>query len=290
MSNVTKLTASNFLMWSCQIQALLSGHGLEGYLNGTITVPSSSITTAKVVTVNPAFTAYQRQDQLIYSALLGAISASVQPILATTTTSAEIWEKLSSTYAKPTRGHIQQLRQQIKQWKKGTKSIDEYLQGFMTRFDQLALLGKALDLEDQIEYIVDGLPEDYKQVIDQIQARDVPPSLTEVHEKLLNHEVRLQDVTPNPSLPISANVAYTHSPNNNNNNRNNSSGYRGGNNRYNNRNNNTWQQYPPRQETASRGYQGKYQICGVFGHSARRCTQLQQSGGYVNPAQAQSMP
>lgn len=144
MSNVTKLTASNFLMWSRQIQALLNGHGLSGYLHGTVEVPSQTITTAEVVSVNPAYTAYQCQDQLIYSALLGAISVTVQPILATTTTSAEIWEKLSSTYGKPTRGHIQQLRQQIKQWKKGTKSIDEYLQGFTTVSINLLYSGKLL--------------------------------------------------------------------------------------------------------------------------------------------------
>ena len=160
MSNVTKLTASNFLMWSHQIQALLNGYGLAGYITGATVIPPATITTAENITVNPAYTAHQRQDQLIYSALLGAISATIQPILATTSTSAEIWEKLSATYAKPTRGHIQQLRQQVKQWKKGTKSIDEYLQGFITRFDQLALLGKPLDLEDQLEFIVEGLPDE----------------------------------------------------------------------------------------------------------------------------------
>lgn len=49
----------------------------------------------------------------------GSISVIIQPILATTNTSAEIWEKLSSTYAKPTRGHIQQLRQQSSCGRKG---------------------------------------------------------------------------------------------------------------------------------------------------------------------------
>jgi len=115
MTNVTKLTASNFLMWSRQVHALLNGYGLASYIDGTIEVPPPTTENDGVVTPNPAYAANQRQDQLIYSALLGAISVSVQPILATTSTSAQIWEKLSSTYAKPTRGHIQQLRQQIKQ-------------------------------------------------------------------------------------------------------------------------------------------------------------------------------
>lgn len=216
MSNVTKLTGANFLMWSRQIHALLNGYGLASHIDGMIEVPPPTITADGVVAINHALTAYQRQDQLIYSSLLGAITISVQPILATTSTSAQIWEKLSATYAKPSRGHIQQLRQQIKQWKNGTKSIDDYLQGFTTRFDQLALLGKAIDLEDQIEYIIDGLSDEYKVVADHIQSRDVPPSLTEIHEKLLNHEIRLQSMTPTLSpLPVSANAASFRPSNNN---------------------------------------------------------------------------
>lgn len=137
---------------------------------------------------------------------------------------------------------------------------------------------------------MEGLPDEYKQVVDQIQGRDVPPSITEVHEKLLNQEVRLQDITPNSVLPISANVAQSRPPSNNNRN-NNSSNYRG---RYNNRNNNdayqAHQQYAPRQDQSSRGYQGKCQICSVYGHSARRCPQLQQSGGYSHTAPHQYSP
>lgn len=69
------------------------------------------ITNTEIGAINPANTAYQRQDQLMYSALLGGIPVTVQPILATTSTSAEIWEKLSDVYAKPICSHIQQLWQ-----------------------------------------------------------------------------------------------------------------------------------------------------------------------------------
>lgn len=116
MTNVTKLTASNFLMWSRQVQALLDGYDLSGYLDGSITIPPPTITTDGVVTANPEYQVWKRQDKLIYSSLLGAITVAIQPILATTNTSAQIWETLSATYAKPSLGHIQQLRQQIKTW------------------------------------------------------------------------------------------------------------------------------------------------------------------------------
>lgn len=62
----------------------------------------------------------------------------------------------------------------MKQWSKGIKTIDEYLQGLTTRFDQLALLGKPIDHEDQIEYVLEDLPKDYKSVVYQIEGRESP--------------------------------------------------------------------------------------------------------------------
>lgn len=263
MSNVTKLTSSNFLMWSRQVHALLDGYDLAGYIDGSVVVPSATLTTDEGVTPNPAFNIWKRQDRLVYSALLGAITTTIQPILSTAATASEIWTTLTMTYAKPSRAHVKQIRQQIQGWKKGTKSINEYFQGLTTRFDELALLGKALDHEDQIEYILDGLPEEYKTMADQIDGRDTPPSLPEIHEKLLNQEAKLQTLSTQPSsAPITAN--YTNSRGSSSNNR-----YpntrRGG--YSNNRGAPTWQQQQltsPTQQNSSRGYQGKCQICSVF--------------------------
>ena len=78
------------------------------------------------------------------------------------------------------------------------------MQGITTR---VALLGKVLDSENQIEYVLGGLPEEYKQIVDQLESRDPPPTLSELHEKLLNHEAKLLAVqSPSPYL-VSANVA-----------------------------------------------------------------------------------
>ncbi|XP_010431060.1 PREDICTED: uncharacterized protein LOC104715344 [Camelina sativa] len=113
MTNVTKLTGTNFLMWSHQVRALLDGYDLTGYLDNTVEVPSLTRTVAGVTSDNPDYKIWKRQDRIIYSALLGAIAVSVQPLLSTTTTSAEIWSTLSSIYAASSRAHVQQLKQQI---------------------------------------------------------------------------------------------------------------------------------------------------------------------------------
>lgn len=141
-------------MWSCQVRALLDGYDLLGYIDGSIIEPPPTTTTNGATTVNPEHKQWKRQDQLIYSALLGAISITVQPLLSTTTTLVEIWEKLSSTYTTSSLGHVCKLRQQIKQWKKGTKSIHEYIKGFSTRFYELALLGEPFKLGDNIDFVL----------------------------------------------------------------------------------------------------------------------------------------
>ena len=278
MSNVTKLTATNFLVWYRQVHALLNGYDLAGYLDGKTPPPPPTLTVDGVVSANPASKHWIRQDQLIYSGLIGAISGSVQPLLSKANTSAQIWSTLFETYANPSRIHIKVLREQLKLWKKETKSIDEYFQGFTTRFDHLALLESEIKHEDQIDYILAGLPDDYRQVIDQIENREPIPSLTVIHEKLINYELKLQtSAAASLSTPVTVNAAtYKNSSNNNNSRNQNCSGYRG---------NQSWSQTGNKNDSrgSGRGYQGKCQLCGVYGHSTRRCSQLQTSNGGYQP-------
>ena len=68
-------------MWNRQVHALFNDYDLAGYLDGTTAAPPATITTDGVTTPNPDYTIWKRQDKLIYRALLGAISITVQPIL-----------------------------------------------------------------------------------------------------------------------------------------------------------------------------------------------------------------
>ncbi|KAL1219954.1 Retrovirus-related Pol polyprotein from transposon RE1 [Cardamine amara subsp. amara] len=264
MANVTKLNSSNYIMWSRQVHALLDGYGLAKHLDSSATIPDLQITVNDIAAPNPAFEAWNRQDRLIYSALIGAISLSVQSVVTRADTAADVWVTLAHTYAKPSRGHIKQLKHQLKNWTKGTHTIDDYVQGLTSRFDQLALLGKVIDHEDQVEYILGGLPDDYKSVVDQLEGRDIPPTLTELHEKLLNYEAKLLTVTSPSPYPITANYV---------NNRNRSSN----NNKSTLNQHQSWtpnsqpRGFPPR---TPRPYLGRCQICGVHGHSAKRCSHL----------------
>ncbi|XP_019085418.1 PREDICTED: uncharacterized protein LOC109126362 [Camelina sativa] len=272
MMNVTKLNSTNYITWSLQVHSLLDGYDLAGYIDGSKLPPDQTLST-NPPTPNPAYSTWRRQDKLIYSGLLGTLSPALQPLVSKTKSAAEMWKTISSTYANPSWGHLQQLRLQIKQTSKGEKTIDEYMQTLTTRFDQLALLGKPLAHEEQLEYIFAGLPEDYKSVVDQVEGRDTPPSIIEVHEKLINKEAKLLALSlSTPSLgPASANVATSRQRSTTGKQQSRQSQP------WHNNNNNKQQYQSSRPDNRmTRGYQGKCQLCGVFGHSAKRCTHLQQ--------------
>ncbi|CAA7051267.1 unnamed protein product [Microthlaspi erraticum] len=254
---LSRLPIPSLARFRTALHALLDGYDLAAHIDETAAKPDPTLTVDGSTTPNPAFTLWTRQDKLIYSALLGAISLSVQPLLSRSSTAAEVWATLAATYAKPSRGHIKQLQQQLKHWSKGSKSINDYFQGLTTRFDQLALLGKLIDHEDQVDFVLQGLPDEYKPIIDQTEGRDSPPTLTELHEKLINHEVKLQTMSTVSSLPISANYASNRSSSSTKNNQRSSQPWTNNNNKPNDR--------------TPRPYLGRCQLCGATGHSARRC-------------------
>lgn len=93
----------------------------------------------------------------LYSTIIGAISLPFQPLAASAATNHEVYTSL--IFRIPTRGHIKQLKYQVKSCVKSTKTISEYMRLIKSTSDELTLLIKPIDAEDLIEQIQDGLPE-----------------------------------------------------------------------------------------------------------------------------------
>ncbi|XP_010544446.1 PREDICTED: uncharacterized protein LOC104817067 [Tarenaya hassleriana] len=254
MTSITKLSSSNYITWSIQVRALLEGYRLEGFIidDG---FPAVMLSSNGTTCANPAFAPFRQQDRLLFSALLGAISVPLQLLVARFVSVREAWKILANTYGKASRGHLLQLRDCTK----GTQSVDEYLRFITAKSDELSLLGKPLDHEDILDAVLEGLPEDYKPILDMVQAKDVTISLEELHEKLLNHEAKLAVASPlsSPSLPVMANPVAARS-------RHPSRGHT----------NHRGRPWDRSSSGSSRGYQGKCQAFGIFGHSAQRCPEF----------------
>ncbi|RVW59734.1 Retrovirus-related Pol polyprotein from transposon RE1 [Vitis vinifera] len=286
-----KLTSSNYLSWKIQFETLFIGYDLLGYIDGSKPCPPKTLTTNNVDTLNPAYTLWIRQDQLILNALIGSLSPTIISFIARANTSREAWTILANTYAKPSRGRIKQVKNLLKNPSKGTMTVTDFLHSLRARTDELAILGAPMEEEDLTEKILDGLGDEYKELVRVVQAHDTSISFDELHEKLLSFEAYLLANTKSEvNLPITANPTNRNNPMNTNSrlnktntnwrpNHSNSSGNTGW------RPPATFHTRPPMATHSGtpsrtnrpppRPYQGFCQICGIQGYTAKRCPSFQ---------------
>ena len=71
------------------------------YLDGTLLCPSPILKENGKEVVNPNYSLWIRQDQLLLSAILASISTNVIPFVASAKTSEDAWDTLATIYAKP---------------------------------------------------------------------------------------------------------------------------------------------------------------------------------------------
>ncbi|RVX04505.1 Retrovirus-related Pol polyprotein from transposon RE1 [Vitis vinifera] len=142
--NSIKLTPTNYLSWKTQMEAILIGYDLQKFIDGSHPAPPTTITTNNVVSTNPAYQTWLRQDKLLFGALVGTLSSTLVPLITQSKTSYEAWQILANTYARPSRGHIKQLKDHLKNITKGSQSITDYMQSIKTRADELAALELSL--------------------------------------------------------------------------------------------------------------------------------------------------
>ncbi|KAH9705125.1 Plant intracellular ras-group-related LRR protein 4 [Citrus sinensis] len=79
--------------------------------------------------------------------------------------------------------------------------------------DELAILGAPIINDDLTKKILDGLRDEYKELVCVVQARDTPITFDDLHEKLLTFEASLQILTVSfLSPPLLATTPFTASP------------------------------------------------------------------------------
>lgn len=143
-----KLIATNYISWKLQFHTLFVGYDLLGYIDGSKPCPSSIITQNNNSVPNPAHNLWIHQDQLILNALVGSLSHTIILFVARAKTSKEAWLILANTYAKPSRGCIKQVKNQIKNLTKGSQSVTDFLQSMKSQADELAVFGALMEEED----------------------------------------------------------------------------------------------------------------------------------------------
>ncbi|KAG6788032.1 hypothetical protein POTOM_004085 [Populus tomentosa] len=184
-----KLTSSNYASWKIQFEILFIGYDLLGYINGSNPCPSPTLITDNIIISNPAYSLWARQDQLLLNAIVGSLSPPLISFVARTKSSHDAWHVLATTYAKPSRGRIRQVKNQLKNLTKGSMTITGFVYSIKASLD-----------------------EDYTELVRVVQAREAAISFDELHEKLLLFEASLQTRSHSSRLvPINGSTTATSS-------------------------------------------------------------------------------
>lgn len=126
-----KLTHTNYPSWRAHLVALLRGHDLLGFIDGTSVCPSIDSSGSNAASV----TAWIRQDQLLLAAIFGSLAPDVLPLVSSALTSAEAWGVLTRLFASRSRSRVNQLKSELYRISIGSKSITEYLHHVKSKAD-----------------------------------------------------------------------------------------------------------------------------------------------------------
>lgn len=105
---------------------------------------------------------------------------------------------------------VRQLRSELKNTKKRTKTVGEYLLRIKAIVDSLVAIGDPISDQDHIDAILEGLSEEYSPFVMMIYSRIDPILIHDLEGLLVVQEAQLEKFKPDlNSGSISANVAHT---------------------------------------------------------------------------------
>ena len=205
----TKLDDSNFLLWRQQIVAAVRGHGLEKFLGGETLIPQSYLTDDDRIAerLNPEYVSWQKQDQLLLSWLFASLGDSMLRLAVGCSRSFEVWDKIIEYFGNHMAAKIHQYQAELRNTKKGTRPINEYLIRIKALVDQLQTIGSEVSEAEHIRCILEGLPEEYGAFMTSVNLCSEPLSIFALHSLLITQEIQIAKLLKPADSPISANVA-----------------------------------------------------------------------------------
>ncbi|CAI9270534.1 unnamed protein product [Lactuca saligna] len=202
-----KLTPNNYPVWRKQVESTLISLDLDGHL---ISAPPTTTLTDRdgKIIANPEYRPWYCKDQMIFSAILGSRSDSIQPLVSSATTAREAWNRLNSSYASTSRSRIISLKSKLVKNPKGSRSITKFLQDMRAIADSLDLAQSPVTEEDLMVHILSQLGDEYHTIAAALKVREHPIEYSELFDKLTDFERSLKEAPP-PSDILPTTVNYT---------------------------------------------------------------------------------
>jgi histone deacetylase 1/2 len=204
-----KLDENNFLLWSQQVNGVITAHNLHRF----VVKPQISLqfATAEDRAIGKNSDEYQQwliKDQTLFTWLLLTLSDGVLPRVLSCRHAHEVWDKIHKYFNSVLKSRARQLRSELKNTKKMSKSVNEYLLRIKSIVNSLIAVGDFVSEQEQVDSILEGLPEEFNSFVMMVYSRFDTPTVEDVEALLLLQEVQFKKFKQELSNPsVSANLA-----------------------------------------------------------------------------------
>ena len=125
------------------------------------------------------------------------------------------WQSLAVRFASQLKSRISHLKRQLQNLQQGSLTCASYLTEAKFLADQLSAVGKPVDDDDLISFIIGGLNPTFTQFITSysFHTREASMLFFDFRSELLNHEIIMNRHAPlNPALETSSFALFTNRP------------------------------------------------------------------------------
>lgn len=153
-----KLDKNNFLLWKNMTLPIIRGHNLKDHILGTKLCPPEFISTQTTgeagasveVTQNPQYSPWMSTDQLLMGWLYSSMTPEIAMRVMGSSNSNQLWTAVNESYGIQNKSRITFLTGELQKTRKGTMSIDQYLNTVKLLADNLEVAGKTIPLADLV--------------------------------------------------------------------------------------------------------------------------------------------
>ncbi|XP_010479820.1 PREDICTED: uncharacterized protein LOC104758627 [Camelina sativa] len=210
------LTQKNYILWKSQFESFLAGQGLLGFVNGSIPAPNTtavatSLDGTRTESTNPEFSTWYRTYQVVKSWLLGSFSEDILSVVASCSTSNQVWMSLANHFNRVSSSRLFELQRRLQTLDKKDRSMESYLRDLKGVCDQLASVDSPVQEKMKIFAALNGLGREYEPIKTTIETLvDGSPALTldDIIPKLTGYDDRLQGYLAETAAAVTPHVAF----------------------------------------------------------------------------------
>ena len=153
MSNLMsiKLDYTNYIPWRHRLITILEAYSFIEHIDGSTSQPIQYLLDAQgnlTSNVNLEFLTWRIKDKALLSLINSTLTPQVFSLVVGTTTSREVWNTLEQRFTSTLRANILNLKLELQSLKKGSDSVNTFLQKIKIARDKLLAIVVIVDNEE----------------------------------------------------------------------------------------------------------------------------------------------